>query len=134
MVRSPVALPAFAVCVGPSLAPPTVPPPPHAASASAAPNAASAAIRVRILLFLLFPASIRNRLLGSTAVSDQMHVLRVPAQAHVGAVSGQSLALLLVRVRDEDRHPHLVAEVDGDLRRGAQVERALDDSLNRRQP
>src|SRR4051794_39482164 len=130
MVRSPVALPAFAVCVGPSLAPPTVPlSPPHAASASAAPNAASAAIRVRILLLLLFPASICNRLLGSTAVSDQMHVLRVPAQAHVGATARQPLALLLVRVRDEDRHPHLVAEVDGDLRRGAQVERALDDSL-----
>ena len=66
-------------------------------------------------------------------LADQVHVLGLPAQRHPGAAARQPLALGLVGVGDEHGHPHVLAEVDDDLRRGAEVERALDDALDLRQ-
>src|SRR5215475_9637118 len=65
-------------------------------------------------------------------LADKMHVLGLPAEADAGAAAGQALPLGLVGVGDEDGHPHPLAEVDGDLGRGTEVERAGDDALDMR--
>ena len=61
-----------------------------------------------------------------------MDVLGGPGEADVGAASGQAAALRLVGVRDEDGHAHIAGEADDDLRRRAEVDRALDLALDPR--
>src|SRR4051794_347983 len=144
MVSSPLTGPDSAVVASPSLAPPPTVSPPQAATpvarASVATAAASAAF-LRSGLLSMAPHLLLDsglaRLLGRLALriarlAHDVHLLKLPAQDHADAASGQPLPLRLAGVGNEDGHPHVPAEVDDYLRRRAQVDRALDHALDPR--
>src|SRR5690349_15576380 len=62
---------------------------------------------------------------------NHVDVLGRPAQPYPRATSGKPPAQRLVGVGDEDRHPDVAVEQHDDLGRGAEVDRALDDPLDR---
>ena len=55
-------------------------------------------------------------------------------RARPGAAAGELLTLGLVGVRDEHGHPHVAAELDDELGRGAEVDGALDHAFDPRHP
>ena len=59
---------------------------------------------------------------------------RAPSSARPGRRRPAAIAARRRCVGAEDGHPHVVAEVDDHLRRGAQVDRALDDPLDPGRP